>query len=79
MDGRVIDGLRREFNQRYTDAGYSRLLRTIDTAVRTPVGFRVAETPVFLPKELVDRMVATGVELTQQLLANQSTWPPAQL
>lgn len=66
----MIEELRREFNERYTEAGYARLLRTIDAAVRTPVGFRVAETPVFLPQSLVDRMVATGVDLTRQLLDN---------
>ncbi len=64
----MIEGLRRDFNERYTDEGYARLLRRIDAAVRTPVGFRVAETPVFLPPHLVERMVETGEELTKQLL-----------
>ena len=68
--GKVIEELRREFNERYTKEGYGRLLRTIDAAVRTPVGFRIAETPVFLPEPLVERMVATGGELTRQLLNN---------
>ena len=66
----MIAELRRDFNARYTDEGYKRLLRLIDVAVRTPVGFRIAETPVFLPSHLVERMVETGKELTQQLLAN---------
>ncbi len=66
----MIEDLRREFNARYTDEGYARLLRTIDAAVRTPVGFRVAETPVFLPQPLVNRMVEVGKELTEQLLGN---------
>ena len=66
----MIKELRREFNERYTDENYARLLETIVSTVRTPVGFRIAETPVFLPKFLVERMVATGIELTSQLLEN---------
>ena len=66
----MIEELRREFNKQYTDEGYLRLLRTIEADVRTPIGFRVAETPVFLPEYLVEGMVSTGIELTRQLLAN---------
>ncbi len=66
----MIEGLRRDFNARYTDEGYARLLQAVDAAVRTPVGFRVAETPVFLPKDLVNHMVTTSQELTRELLCN---------
>ena len=66
----MIEDLRREFNARYTDESYARLLRTVEAAVRTPVGFRIAETPVFLPETLLHRMAEIGKELTAQLLDN---------
>lgn len=66
----MIESLRNEFNARYTDQGYSRLLEAVTVAVRTPVGFRIAETPVFLPEAISNRMVETGKTLTAQLLQN---------
>lgn len=64
----MIERLRDPFNARYTDAGYARLLQAVDAAVRTPVGFRIAETPVFLPEDLLGQMVEAGKTLTAQLL-----------
>ena len=66
----MIESLRNEFNARYTDQGYARLLHAVDVAVRSPVGFRIAETPVFLPETLVSQMAETGKMLTAQLLQN---------
>ena len=66
----MIESLRNEFNSRYTDQGYARLLQAVDVAVRTHVGFRIAETPVFLPAALLDRMTEIGKTLTEQLLQN---------
>ena len=66
----MIEALRTKFNAQYTEEGYRRLLRFVDAAVRVPVGFRIAETPVFMPEALVDEMTEIGMELTQQLLQN---------
>jgi hypothetical protein len=43
----------------------------LDDRAGTKVEFRVAETPVFLPKEMLEEMASAGVELTRRLLA----WP----
>lgn len=66
----MIESLRQDFNSRYTDEGYARLLRAVDDAVRTPVDFRIAETPIFLPETLLSQMAETGKTLTRQLLGN---------
>lgn len=66
----MIESLRRDFNARYTEEEYGRLRQTVESAVRMPVSFPIAETPVFLPEALLGRMVDTGRELTLQLLAS---------
>ena len=66
----MIGSLRQQFNSNFTEEKYRKLLRLIDDEVRTPIGFRVAETPIFLPAELMEQMVDTAAELTRQLVEN---------
>ena len=66
----MLQPFRREFNAAFTAEKYQRLLRSLDETVRTHVEFRVAETPCFFPKELLDEMAATGAELTHQLVGS---------
>jgi hypothetical protein len=68
----VIPGLRRRFNQHWTPELYAEFLRGIDQRSGTRVGFRCSETPVFLPPELIDKMVRYGRELYAQLARNPS-------
>ncbi len=64
----MIPSLRQEFNARYRPEDYRRLLRDLDAATRTHIAFRVAETPVFIPQELLEEMAAIGAELTHRLV-----------
>jgi hypothetical protein len=66
----VIRSLRQEFNSHYRPEAYRLLLRNLDACVRTHVAFRVAETPVFFPKSLLDEMASIGAELTRRLVAD---------
>ena len=66
----MITKWRREFNQQYTDHAYSSLLALLEQQSGTPIQFRVAETPCFLPEALLQQLAAIGTTLTQQLLAN---------
>ena len=52
----MIPALREEFNRNYTPEKYQRLLRDLDRACGTHIGFRVSETPCFVRKSLLDRM-----------------------
>ncbi len=63
--------LRRKYNESYQTENYQALLEAMALRCGTRVGFRVAETPVFLPKAMLDAMAAAGAALTHRLLG----WP----
>jgi hypothetical protein len=64
----VIPSLRQDFNSRFRPETYRHFLHSLDACVRTHVGFRVAETPVFFPRELLDEMASIGAVLTHRLV-----------
>jgi hypothetical protein len=79
----MIPALREEFNRNYTPEKYQNFLDSLGKACGTPIGFRVSETPVFVPKSLLDQMARYGRELVAQLLtspkylrASDKTVPP---
>ncbi len=66
----MIPELRKRFNERWTVELYADFLRRLDEASGAHVEFRCSETPVFLPRELLDKMVRYGQELYAQLANN---------
>jgi len=66
----MIERYRRDFNARFTPEKYAELLRRMDEKTGTHIDFRIAETPCFFPRALMEEMVQAGVELTHQLLDN---------
>lgn len=68
----MLEPYRSDFNARFTEAKYRELIARLRTETGTKIEFRIAETPCFFAGELLDRMVATGIELTEQLLGNQA-------
>ena len=66
----MIAEFRDDFNARFTAEKYAELKARLDARTGTKIDFRVAETPCFLPKGLLDEMVTAGAELTHQLLGN---------
>jgi len=66
----VIPELRADFNRRWTAERYAEFLRRLDETAATHVEFRCSETPVFLPKPLLETMIRYGQELYAQLAAN---------
>ncbi|HEY0784250.1 MAG TPA: hypothetical protein VGD62_00165, partial [Acidobacteriaceae bacterium] len=74
----MIAALRTRFNQSYTPQAYARLTELLEASLETPLGFRVAETPCFLPRELLEGCAAIGAELTHQLVGNASYLEAAQ-
>jgi hypothetical protein len=67
----LIAELRSVFNATYKSESYPKLLAQLEQRVGTKVEFRVAETPVFLPKATLEAMAIAGANLTKRLLA----WP----
>jgi hypothetical protein len=58
--------LRRAFNATYSDARYARYLARLEKEVG-PVAFRLAETPVFLPRPLADKLDRYAREILAEL------------
>ena len=66
----MIPSLRQRFNAGFTPQKYRDFLDGLDRACGTHVAFRNSETPCFLPKVLVERLVADGRELIEQLISD---------
>ena len=64
----MIPALRHSFNQNFTLQKYQSFLAALDQRCKTHVKFRVAETPCFFPKALLEQMAEDGQELVNQLL-----------
>jgi len=63
----MIPSLREQYNAQFTEEKYQNFLRTLDAAVGAKIDFRVAETPVFLPKDLLQEMQQSAMEIIAQL------------
>jgi hypothetical protein len=66
----LLPDLRRRFNDSFTTERYATLLRLMEERCGVRVEYRIAETPVFLPADLLEEMAAAGTELTRRLLGN---------
>ncbi|WP_263384383.1 ATP-grasp domain-containing protein [Granulicella arctica] len=66
----MLEPFRSDFNSRFTPEKYQSLLRRLDNSTRSTIGFRICETPCFLPKALIDELGAIGASLTHQLVGN---------
>jgi hypothetical protein len=66
----VIPELRTQFNERYSQQAYESLLTRLEERCGVKVGFRVAETPIFLPLPLLEEMATAGADLTRSVLGN---------
>jgi hypothetical protein len=64
----VIERLRRAFNGSWTEAAYEEYKTRLEEAVGSRIGFRVCESPVFLPPGLRDAMVRGALEIWDELL-----------
>jgi hypothetical protein len=64
----VIQRLRRAFNASWTDSAYEAYKARLEEAVGSRIGFRLCESPVFLPPDLRDAMVRGAFEIWGQLL-----------
>src|ERR1700747_703577 len=67
----MIPFLRKQFNARFTPQKYHKFLQRIDDLSATHVEFRLAETPCFFPKAMLDQMARTGEELIRQLVTSE--------
>ena len=66
----MIPAQREAFNRDFHLPAYENFLADLNARVGTPVGFRVCETPCFLPASLLEQMVDYGRDLVLQLVEN---------
>jgi hypothetical protein len=66
----MLQPYRDHFNANFTPAKYEDLLARLNQLTRANIEFRVAETPCFLPKSLLNELAEAGAALTHQLLDN---------
>jgi hypothetical protein len=66
----LIPELRIPFNRRFTGESYAQLLASLEDRCGGPIGFRIAETPIFLLKSQLDDMAEQGAVLALHLLAS---------
>jgi len=64
----MIEPLRRAFNASWTETAYETYKARLAEAAGSPIGFRVCESPVFLPPALRDAMVQGALEIWDELL-----------
>lgn len=63
----MVPELRRAFNAAFSDAIYADHKAGLELEAGCPVGFRIAETPFFMPPALRDEIVRCGLELAALL------------
>jgi hypothetical protein len=66
----MLQPYRDQFNAHFTSAQYKDLLSCLNHHTRTTIEFRVAETPCFFSRELINELTEIGSTLTHQLLNN---------
>jgi hypothetical protein len=64
----MIPSRRQAFNSKFRAEKYPELLSLLAERCGVPIGFRVSETPCFLPTELLGRMTSDGKTLIRQLV-----------
>jgi hypothetical protein len=65
---KMVPELRKQFNRSFTKEKYQQFLEGLHRVCRTPVQFRVCETPCFLPGPLLREIADAGKEMVLQLV-----------
>lgn len=66
----MISAFRTAFNARFSPAAYRDLHSLLAQRCGGPIQFRVAETPIFVSKALLEEMAEQGASMTRHLLAD---------
>ena len=64
----MISAFREQFNRTYSPERYQALLDRLEEQCGVKVEFRVAETPIFVPLELLDHMAEEGAAMATALM-----------
>lgn len=64
----MIEEIRKKYNQNFKNEVYHDFLNNFDNLYQRKVEFRIAETPVFIPKKLKDELVKAGDDILRNVL-----------
>ncbi|QQL48891.1 ATP-grasp domain-containing protein [Mucilaginibacter ginkgonis] len=59
---------RKKFNDDFTEQKFADLLDRLNKGLPNPVAFRVAETPIFIPDDFLQKLVAAGDDILKTIL-----------
>ena len=59
----MVPEVRKKFNAEFTEEKYEAFLADINSAYNYVIPFRVAETPVFVPKALKHKLIEAGEQM----------------
>jgi len=65
----MITNLRENFNKSISDEKYQKVLSYFDEKYQAKVGFRIAETPVFIPRDLGEKLVDVSNHIIDLIVA----------
>jgi hypothetical protein len=57
------EDVRESFCSNFTDEKYQDLLKKLDSELPSPIGFRIAESPLFLTDEFRDKLIDAGTRI----------------
>ncbi|QTE37009.1 hypothetical protein J3L18_28510 [Mucilaginibacter gossypii] len=60
--------IRKVFNEKFSTGKYSQFLDKLNSDLKEPVPFRVAETPVFLTADFRDKLISAGNDIVDTIL-----------
>jgi hypothetical protein len=64
----MVPALRKSFNASFTQQAYADLLADLDSRYPGAIEFRIAETPVFIPKEFAAKLTDICEHLVDLIL-----------
>ena len=62
--------IRQQYNQAFSQEKYEQLLFDLNKSAQKAIEFRVAETPVFVPKSLKDKLINTCESIVDVIVAD---------
>jgi hypothetical protein len=75
----LIPELRERFLRQFSPEKYAQMRERLDKESETAISFRVAETPVFVRRELLDEMAGEGEALLKTLMSDEAYLAAARL
>src|SRR5688572_4465133 len=65
----MVSSLRKDFNKKFTESRYADYVGQLEGLHPRALDFRVAETPVFVPKNFTDKMLSACEEIIDVIIS----------